>query len=67
MSFDPDVKSKRSLINAGSKKKLESWKGQRQRERETKKRVVRKQSSHVFLGLTHAKVSWNHAAWISMV
>lgn len=36
-------------------------------ERETKKRVVRKQSSHVFLGLTHAKVSWNHAAWISMV
>lgn len=37
------------------------------REGETKKRVVRKQTSHVFLGLTHAKVSGNHATWISMV
>lgn len=37
MSFDPDVKSKRSLINAGSKKKLKSWKGQRQRERDKEK------------------------------
>lgn len=37
------------------------------REGEKKKRVVGKQIAHVFLGLTHAKISGNHAAWISMV
>lgn len=35
-------------------------------ERETNERVIGKQTSHVFLGITHVKVSGNHVVWISM-